>query len=151
MPRILQQSWLEAYLKYTEETESPEAFHLWTAISVLAGSVADRIYIDRGFSKLHPHLYIMLCSPTGRCRKTTAAMIGAELLRKLDNVRILQDKMTPEKLIVALSKPLGVFGEEQKGEEGEEKKQEFFFSNSLHPNLQPLSVQHLMQLLFWKC
>ena len=62
--RILKSGWLENYLKYTSAQESPDAFHLWTGLSVLAGALQRRVYFKQGYFRVFPNLYIVLCAPT---------------------------------------------------------------------------------------
>jgi hypothetical protein len=98
--RLCTQGWVATYLKYTQNQASPQRFHLWTALSVIAGVLRRNVYINRGgYYTLYPNLYTVLVAPTGRCMKSTAAAIGVRLLRKIDDVKIMHEKITPEGLI----------------------------------------------------
>ncbi len=75
------QDWISGFLKYTSDTESPESFKLWTAISVVAAALQRKCYIHWGPSLVfYPNLYIVLVGPSG-CRKGTAMGPGLDLLR----------------------------------------------------------------------
>lgn len=75
MPRNAQENWIETYLDYTASTNAPSRYHIWTALSVVATVVNRKVYLDRGFFRLFPNLYITLVGPTGFA-KTTATIIG---------------------------------------------------------------------------
>jgi hypothetical protein len=79
MARILSGSWINNYLKYTAKVESPEAYHFWTAVSLIAAVLDRRVYIDQGFWKIWPNHWITLVG-SSQCGKTTAIDIGRGLL-----------------------------------------------------------------------
>lgn len=80
MPRKLE-NWLQAYSEYTEGTESPPIFHLWVALGTLAGAAQRKVYLDADYYQVYTNLFIILTSPAGRSRKSTALRIGKGLLR----------------------------------------------------------------------
>lgn len=103
MSRRIKDSWLTAYLRYTDEQESPVAFHIWAAMSVLAATLERRVWLDRGYMNLFPNLYVMLIGPSGITRKTTAINIARDILRSLDTPpKMFSQKITPEALIQSI-------------------------------------------------
>lgn len=82
MPRKLE-NWLQGYQQYTEGTESPPLFHWWVALGSLAGAAQRKIYLDAGYFQVYPNLYLILVSPPGRSRKSTALRIGKGLLQNV--------------------------------------------------------------------
>lgn len=101
--RLINGSWLDAYLVYTAEQESPEEFHLWVGISVLAGALRRNTFFNMGYFLLYPNLYVVLVSPAGRCKKSTAMRIGREPLSKVPGIEMSSDSTTRERLIQDLS------------------------------------------------
>ena len=92
--------WLTGYLEYTSEQESPSLFHLWVGLSVLASTLERRVWLDRGYYKLYPNMYIVLVGASARVRKTTAVNTGYGLFREaLPNSVWVSQKVTPEALI----------------------------------------------------
>jgi hypothetical protein len=75
------QNWLIGYRDYTAGTESPSVFHLWVGLSTLAGAAQRKIYLDHDFFQTHTNMFIVLVSPPGRSRKTTAMRMGKNLLK----------------------------------------------------------------------
>lgn len=101
--------WLDDYLVYTREQESPEEFHLWTGLTILAATLGRKVWLDRrshGVTryKIYPgQLMVVLVGPSGT-QKTTAVEIGINnFLRKLGSINLIEDKITPEKLLRRLA------------------------------------------------
>lgn len=103
MPRLIPGSWLKAYLAYTAESESPEEYHLWTAVSVIAGALKRQVFFDMGYFLLYPNMYIVLVGPAGRCKKSTSMRIGRDVLKGTPGTKFTADSTTREKLIINLS------------------------------------------------
>ncbi len=74
-------NWVMAYADYTQGTESPPNFHLWVALGTLASSMQRKIFMDTGYYQVHTNMYIILVSPPGRSRKSTALRIGKSILK----------------------------------------------------------------------
>jgi hypothetical protein len=103
MARLLPGSWLTAYLAYTAESESPEEYHLWTAISVIAGALRRSVFFDMGYFLMYPNMYVVLVGPPGRCKKSTAMRIGRDILKATPGAKFTADSTTREKLIINLT------------------------------------------------
>lgn len=105
MSRLLD-NWLLSYLAYTNESKSPEVFHLWTGISIIAGALQRKVWFDMGYYKLYPNLYIVLVAPPGRCAKSTAMAIGRGMTSDVDYYPFAVESTSREKLIKSLSQNL---------------------------------------------
>lgn len=99
-------NWLTAYLAYTAESESPEEYHLWTGISVIAGVLSRHVFFDMGYFLLYPNMFVVLVGPPGRCKKSTAMRIGRDIMKSVPSVKFTADSTTREKLIINLSQAL---------------------------------------------
>lgn len=89
--------WLTEYMKFTENSEPPDSFRLWTGISVIAASLKRKCSLQWGSSPLFPNMYIILVGPSG-CRKGTAMGPGYNMLRKL-GIKMAAEATTREALI----------------------------------------------------
>jgi hypothetical protein len=76
-------NWIEEYRNFTSGTESPAAFHLWVALGTISAAAQRKINMDAGYFDVHSNMFIILTSPPGRSRKSTALRIGKSLLRGL--------------------------------------------------------------------
>lgn len=81
---------LDTYLQMVEETESPRAFHLWSAISAISSCMGRRLWLPFGNGALHPNIYTLLVGGAG-VRKSTAMNIAMGMVRKNTGVRFSQD------------------------------------------------------------
>src|SRR6266571_5580946 len=105
MPRLLS-DWLESYLEFTSNQESPEKLHLWTGLVVISGAIRRRLFMDRGVYRLYPNIYVIIVAESARIRKSTAMTIGMNLLKdSIKDVYYMSGSMTPEGLIKVLNRP----------------------------------------------
>ena len=91
-------NWITAYLAYTAEQESPEEFHAWVAVSTIAGVLRRRVYFDMGYFILFPNLYVVLVSPPGMCKKSTAMRISRPIIGNVPGINFTVDSTTRERL-----------------------------------------------------
>jgi len=77
-------NWLHAYAEYTEGTESPPLFHLWVALGTIVAAAQRKLYMDAGYYQVYPNMFVILVSPAGRSRKSTALRIGKRILRGIE-------------------------------------------------------------------
>lgn len=104
MPRALT-DWLAGYLDFTKDHESPEKIHLWTGFTILSAALRRQIYMDRGFYKLYPNLFVLIVAESAKLRKSVAMDIGISLLKTaVPDVFIMQGRMTPEGLVKNLNR-----------------------------------------------
>jgi hypothetical protein len=77
-------NWLESYLEFTQNTEPPTIYHLWSGIIAISSCLQRKCYLDWGYeSIIYPNMYAVLVGPPGG-RKGTAMKIAKSFLRKLD-------------------------------------------------------------------
>ena len=92
-------NWVAAYLEYTKESESPDAYHVWTALSAIASVARRSFWLDQGIYLLYPNLYVALVGPPGRTGKSTAIRMGRRLIAQVPGVIMGPDSCTREQLI----------------------------------------------------
>lgn len=83
MPRKLS-NWLLAYRDYTEGTESPESFHLWSGLATIAAAAQRKVRLLNGSNKQNSNLLVVLVGPAGGPRKTTALDMARSLIKEQD-------------------------------------------------------------------
>jgi hypothetical protein len=93
---------LSAYLMYTEKTEPPLNFHIWTCLSVLGAALQRKVYLKWGFNTLYPNLYVVFIGPSA-CGKGVAMKRGKELLDPLEGISTVPESITREALIRAFA------------------------------------------------
>lgn len=95
--------WLRGYLEYSASSEAPQKFHLWTGISVLAGALRRRVWIDQKYFQWLPNFYIIFVAPPGIISKSTTASIGMNLLREVPEIHFGPQAITRQALITSMA------------------------------------------------
>lgn len=95
-------NWIDGFMTFTNNTEPPRLFKLWTAVGVVAGCLQRKCKLEWGLEVLYPNMYIVLVAPSGRARKGTALGVGYNLLRKA-GVKMAAEAITREALIRELA------------------------------------------------
>ena len=94
--RILD-DWLNSFMLYTENSEPPTLFRLWTGIATIAACLKRKCFLSWGFITFYPNMYIVLVGPSG-CRKGTAMGPGYNMLQDL-GIKMAAEAITREALI----------------------------------------------------
>ena len=95
---------LEEICKFCEETEAPALFALWSGVFAIAASLKRDCFIDQGYFIVYPNMYINLTAGSGICRKSMAANIALDFLRRVEPpINLLSQRLTPSDLIGTLS------------------------------------------------
>lgn len=96
-------SWLEVYCEYAKNNEAAPQFHWWSGITAVAATLRRNVWYQRGYFTCVPSQMTLIVAASGQ-KKTTAVSIAYNLLSKLDHVKVLADRTTPEALAHSLSK-----------------------------------------------
>ena len=99
------QDWLEAYLTYTDNSESPLSYHTWCGLSVIAGALQRRIYLKWGLGQvIYPNLYVVLIGPSGRTRKGVALCIAKDFLKQIKTISIAPESSSCRQAMILAMK-----------------------------------------------
>jgi len=90
--------WIDSFLDYTANSEPPESFKLWTAISVISAVLQRKCRLEWGSLTFYPNMYVVLVAPSGKARKGTAMGFGSEFLEDIP-VNLAAESITREALI----------------------------------------------------
>lgn len=96
-------NWIKAYVDHTQHLESPDAFHFWTAVSVIAGALRRRCWIDMGYFEWVPNFYIIFVAPPGIVSKSTTINVGMSILKRVGGIHFGPNAMTWQALIQSLA------------------------------------------------
>lgn len=98
-------NWLDAYLEYTSNTESPTSYHIWCGLSTIAGALQRRVYLKWGIGQvIYPNLYVILVGPSGRTRKGVALGIAKDLLRQVPGVTVCPESSSGKQSTILVMK-----------------------------------------------
>jgi len=90
--------WIEGFLTFTNNTEPPRMFRMWTAISVVAACLQRKCVLHWGSLDFYPNMYVVLVAPSGKARKGTAMIPGLKMLREM-GVKLASNSVTRQALI----------------------------------------------------
>ena len=93
--------WIDGFMEYTSNSEPPNSFKLWSALSVLSAALQRKCYIEWGPITFYPNLYVVLVAPSGKARKGTAMSFAEDFVSDI-NVNLAAEATTRESLIQAL-------------------------------------------------
>lgn len=103
-PRKLNKNWISAYAEAISPiTEAPDAYVIWSAISVISSVLKKKVWIDRGTYLIYPNQYIVLVGPPGVGKGTAihpAHSFIKDYTPELSNY--LSDRVTAPKIIEKL-------------------------------------------------
>ena len=102
-------NWITDYQRFTANSEAPDNFHFWTAISVLAGALRRHVWVDMGHFQWTPCFYIVFVAPPGIVSKTTTANVGMNLLREVPGIHFGPDVVTWQSLVQSLAQSTEAF------------------------------------------
>ena len=76
----------------------------WVGVSVIAGALRRRCYIDQYYFRWFPNFYVILVAPPGVVSKSTTANIGMDLLKRVPGVLFGPNVVTWQALVQCLNK-----------------------------------------------
>jgi hypothetical protein len=85
LPEI-KNEYVKQWLNYTNGSESPEIFNLWTGLSTIAACLGRRSTLNTGRFIYYPNMYVVISGPAA-VRKSSAAAVASSLLKKYTNVK----------------------------------------------------------------
>jgi hypothetical protein len=101
---------LQEYLNYTKDSESPESYHIWVFLSMVAAIIGKRAWIKFNYFNVFPNMYVILVSLPGVGKKSTAMRIGRQMVEEAETTaKITFDSITREALIGELETCMTVF------------------------------------------
>jgi len=111
-------SWISSYLEYTKDQESPELFHYWSGLGVIASVLGRNVFIKKSYdpnARLFPNIYMILVAPSGKCRKGGALGMAYRILRET-GVKVYVEAITKRALTQALADEIVVVEGRAEGE-----------------------------------
>lgn len=77
-------NWITSFLYFTSESESPDSYFVWTALSTIAAVVQRKIKNKWIYSDVYPNLYITLVGPPGKVHKSSVLNFSRAMLYELE-------------------------------------------------------------------
>ena len=109
MARQLSKGWLDSFLDYCQDMESPKGWLLWSGISVLASSIKRNCYLWYREIKFYPNQYIILVGPPG-LGKGEAIGRGYDIASNAKTINYIKDWHTPQEILEELAEGFSNLG-----------------------------------------
>jgi len=144
-------NWIDSYVQYTDNTESPLIYHIWCSLSVIAGALQRRVYLKWGLGQvIYPNLYTVLIGPSGRTRKGVAIGIAKEFLKAVPHVTVTPESSSGRQaMILAMKRALRNFNDPSKNNKIEFHCAVTAFSEELAVFLGQGDIAYLSNLTDW--
>ena len=97
MAESYQPQFIQEYMQYTEDSEPPEQFRLWSAIAIISAACESRFILTYGMKKFLLNKYIILVGPSG-CRKSEAIGQALRLYAQVEGLDMSPDAITERSL-----------------------------------------------------
>lgn len=81
---------LQKYLQYVKQTESPKIMHLWSAISGASACMGRHVCLPFGIGDIYPNMFVLLVGPPGT-RKSQAIKYSSSIIKEVTGVRFAPD------------------------------------------------------------
>lgn len=94
-------SWIDYFMEYTSDIQSPNPFRRWAGIVAVAGAIERKVWLLSQGSPIYPNLYVFLVGPPGS-GKTRAVSECEQLWRALSEHKIAPTSLTKASLIDAI-------------------------------------------------
>lgn len=95
---------LNDYLAYTKEYESPTSFWKWSGIAAIGAVMRDNCYRTTRDTKLYASTYILLVAESGTHRKGRPVDLCNKLVGIINNTKIISGRASIQAIIEELSK-----------------------------------------------
>jgi len=94
-------NWIRAYMEFTRDTESPDAYHFWAGITAIGAATKRQCFLELNYFQVYPNHYTIIVGPSG-ARKSAAVALAAKVIGQA-NIKKFSDKITAAALIKDLS------------------------------------------------
>lgn len=94
--------WIRAYVEHAQHSEAPLIFHVWSAVSTIAGALRRNVWIDEVEYRYYPNFYIVIVGPAA-ITKSTAIKRALKFLRQVDGIHFGPQSATWQMFIKKMS------------------------------------------------
>jgi len=103
MPVRQLDNWLDGYMFYTQESECPDSFLIWSGLHTLSAAIQRKTWVPWVYSDFFPNIYIMLVGPPGVTHKNSAIRFSKLALRAV-GVPLSSEAISKEALIQQMTR-----------------------------------------------
>jgi len=91
--------WIDGFMQLTENSEPPELYRKWSAISAIASALQRKVRLELGISlTIYPNFYIVLVGPSAT-GKGTAMRYAYDIMKEIPSIRMTAQATSLQSLI----------------------------------------------------
>lgn len=94
---------VEMFLDFTKEYESPTSFFRWAAYSAVAATLRDNVWIQQGHRKTFPNIYTLLLATSAVHRKSVPTGLVGDLLTEVSNTKVIRGRISIQAVVQELA------------------------------------------------
>src|SRR5574343_1347225 len=95
--------WIQQVLEEHSESESPQRFYYWSAMSAISACVRRNICLERYHYKLYPNIYVFVVARSG-LRKGPPIALAQKLMNKVQCTKVIEGRASIQAVIRDLGK-----------------------------------------------
>lgn len=96
------QSWIDRFVEHTDNLDAPVLFRKWSAISLLASTLEQKVWLPSGGGILYPNLYVVIVGHPGT-GKTRSIRVAKSYALELPEPHIAPTSLTAASLVDCLA------------------------------------------------
>lgn len=107
----IEQNMPAPYQKYkalVTPSEVPLEFHPFVFLTMISAIIGDKVYFIEGTDKIYPNLWTLLIGESSVSRKSSAIRPALSTLEKMDSIKLLSSRGSPEGIFEEIVKNDGV-------------------------------------------
>jgi len=82
---------VDDYIEYTQDAESPTSYFTWCGYTAIAAVLRDNVWLQTNYARIYPNLYTIIVSgKSSATRKSIPMRTVLELVRHVENTKIIQ-------------------------------------------------------------
>lgn len=143
-------NWLDAYLEYTDNSESPISYHTWCGLATIAGALQRKVYLRWGIGQIiYPNLYVVLIGPSGKTRKGVALGIAKDLLKQVPGITVAPESSSGKQSTIRVMTRAGLDFNDPSDQKTKRHSSVTAFSEELSVFLGQGDIAYLSSLTDW--
>jgi hypothetical protein len=88
-------NFVDQFLEYTKEAESPTSYFRWAAYTTIAATLRDNVWFRYGLTRVYPNMYTLILSRrSSMVKKSTPLKVSLGLLEDVGNTKIINGRAT---------------------------------------------------------
>lgn len=104
-----QQNWIQTVVQAHKDSESPERFFYWSALTTMSAIIKKQVWVDRHFFTTYPNLFVFLIAGSGM-KKSIPIDLSRNLVDLAGGVRVISGRNSVQKILEDLSKAYSIEG-----------------------------------------